>query len=292
MKTSDAPEPMEAGRSVVYKDLIFFAPFGEEKIHECSLLTRGTRLEPEIFWRTFKTKECRNSGLAIIKMQVTTIGGWKNNTYTKEVWTRNNDDWYRLPDMDNKRSDPGVVTNDNYVTVISGKGPKEYEANWKTCVEVYDVNKGSWNSVCSLPSPFSGIEVTLCKGTVYVFPDRFGTACKCSLDALVSSAKNQEESVWKTFSNIPVRFSSPTTLDDHVVCVGGVGTDSSGSKDISVYNEHSNSWDVIGCLQVGRMYSMVEVCQNKVVVVGGVRELTDERNPADCLKEVEIYVQT
>ena len=41
----------------------------------------------------------------------------------------------------------------------------------------------------------------------------------------------------------------------------------------------------------GRMYSMVEVCNEKCVVVGGLHELTDERDPAKCLKTVSIFTR-
>ena len=65
-----------------------------------------------------------------------------------------------------------------------------------------------------------------------------------------------------------------------------------GRTSIHMYNEQENSWQKVGDVEgKGRMYSMVEVCNEKCVVVGGLHELTDERDPAKRLKTVSIFTQ-
>ena len=269
---------MEAGRSVVYKNVIYFAPFDETHIHQynhCST-PQWSILDEPMKWL--------NPGLAIIDGQVVTIGGKWEGTCTKEVWIwRENRVWESLREMHHERSDPGVITCNKYITVISGKGTLHVEDNWISFVEIYDTNNGIWNEVCPLPSPYTGIEVTLCKGTIYVFPDQFKQGVSCSLKDLKSSTTN---SPWKPFKNCPLRYSSPVTVKDHVICIGGAEVKSDGLSDIYSYKETSDSWHKIGDLQHGRMYSMVEVCNKKLFVVGGVCKLTEER---PCLSKMEIY---
>ena len=234
--------------------------------------------------------KCFNPGLAIINGQVVTIGGWREGRCTKDVWTWNMNEWEHLNDMEHERSDPGVITSCNYVTVISGKGTQDYEDNWIDSVEVYDVNEGSWKSVCPLLSPYTGIEVTLCNDTLYVFPDQYRQGVKCNLYQLISSTENDNpEDLWDTFTNCPLRYTSPVTVGNHVVCIGGTNAGSNGLKDVYLYKETSNSWGQIGYVNNGRMYSMVEVCENRLVVVGGVRTLTKDRDASNRLSTMEIY---
>lgn len=273
---------MEAGRSVVHKHFIYFAPFGGELIYKY----HHSSPESKPRWSTInEPMKWLNPGLAIIGNQVVTIGGRSESECTNQVWTWSdiNKDWEQLSSMTHERSDPGVITTTNYVTVISGKGMQNFEDNWINFVEVYHKKTRKWYEVCPLPSPYTGIEVTLCRDTLYVFPDQYRQGVKCNLHDLICKVENCP---WKTFKNCPLRYSTPVTVKDHVVCIGGAKVEGDGLKDIYLYKETSDSWDKIGDLKSGRMYSMVEVCDNKLFVVGGVSKLTDERLPS---KDMEIY---
>ena len=270
---------MEAGRSVVHNKVIYYAPFDLGVIYHFPLENNSWKeLEKPMKWF--------NSGLAIIEEQVVTIGGRNQNECTNEVWIWKGRDWERGKNMTKKRSDPGVLSGDSYVIVISGKGSAKYEAHWITSVEVYDVKSKRWNSVCPLPAPLGRVEVTLCNGTIYVFPDQFGKGVKCEQRGLILSRGKKR--IWKTIRNCPLRYSSPTSVNNRVVCVGGTDVDGLGLEDIYVY-ESEDSWTLVGHLDGGRMYSMVEVCDNKIFVVGGVSILVEDRNPPNRIDTVDIY---
>ena len=282
------PRKMEAGRSVVHEDKIYFAAFESSQI--CYYSVDSER------WTDLGTPiEYINPGLAIIRGCVAAIGGHKSNNPTNEVYVWKDQNWVKLEkSMKHRRSDPAVATsaNEKIIIVVSGKNHTSVANPWVSCVEIYDVNKDEWEEVCPLPSPYSRIEMTLCKGMVYVFPDQYPTAFKCCLNTLVDSAKGKKENIWKESAGFPLRFSTPVTFDDNIMCFGGAGVKKDGRTSIHMYNEQEKSWQKVGDVEgEGRMYSMVEVCNEKCVVVGGLHELTDERDPAKRLKTVSIFTR-
>ena len=278
---------MEAGRSVVHKSDMYFAPYGSEEI-----------LCYSVYNDTWKYLEERmhyyNPGLAIIDGcdgYVAAIGGQRGDQPTNEVWVWKDQHWVSYKSMECKRSDPAVVTSPdyNYVIAISGNVHTNVAVPWTASVEIYNVENKNWKYVRSLPSPQTGIEVTLCNDTVYVFPDQYKTGYKCTLNDLIFSSDDQNE-VWESIEGAPLRFSTPATIGDCVICVGGANEEKYGLKQIHIYDQTTKLWNMIDqYLEVGRMYSMVEVCNQKVVVVGGIRELTNERDVFNRLDTVGIY---
>lgn len=279
------PREMEAGRSVVHGDKIYFAACESKQICYYSVSTGE--------WADLGTPmEYINPGLAIIRGCVATIGGKKDDKPTNEVSLWKDQDWKKLEKkMKHCKSDPAVVTgaDEKYIIVISGKSHTSFAVPWTSDIEIYDVNENEWKQLCPLPSPFQRIEVTLFEGMVYVFPDEYPKAFKCCLKALVASTKDEKEDIWKTIAGLPLRYSTPATLGSKVICVGGAGMSKYGRRDIYEYNEQKDSWVKIGNVEgVGRMYSMVEVCEDRCVVVGGICELADEH---ERLNTVNIFTR-
>lgn len=280
---------MEAGRSVLHNTKIYFAPFGSNQIC-CYSVEDGE-------WTDHgKPMYYINPGLAIIHGCVAAIGGQRNNKLTNEVRVWKDESWVKYKSMRYKKSDPAVVTvtitstGRKYVIAISGKCQIPNALPWTANVEVYDVDENEWKEVSPLPSPYPRVETTLCKDMIYVFPDQYHKAFKCDLTDLVRSTGQQN--TWKSFTNFPLRYSTPATLGDRVVCVGGADETKDGQRDVYEYNAEEDEWENIGVMkEVGRMYAMVEICEDTFVVVGGVRELTD-RDPSHCLKIVETFTKT
>ena len=242
---------MEAGRSVVHESDIYFAPYDSEEIY-CYSVDNDS-------WKSLEVKMpyC-NPGLAIIDGcdgrdgYVAAIGGQKEDHPTNEVWVWKNQHWVLYKSMEYKRSDPAVITSSdyNYVIAISGNVRTNVAVPWTASVEIYIVRDSNWKCVSSLPSPHTGIEATLCRNTVYVFPDQYKTGFKCSLGDLIwSSAEDQK--VWESTEGSPLRFSTPATIDDCVVCVGGANEKKCGLDEIHVYDEAANSWNYFQVRGVG-----------------------------------------
>lgn len=273
---------MEAGRSVVYKDTIYFAPFQSNQL--CCYNV------PNNIWHELQEpmKYC-NPGLAIINGSVATIGGKKGRVPTNEVWAWNGSVWEAYQNMNKKRSDPAVVTstNEEYVIACGGNLHTEFAVHWTGDVEIYKVKDNLWNFMCELPIAYrTRIEVTLCNDTMYLFPDRDKEGYKCSLGALVSGRFD----LWIPIKGPPLKFSTPASYKDNVVCFGGADTSGRGKTDVWVYQENMKWWKKRGHVQgEGRMYSMVEVFKNVCVVVGGISEMTDERDPSKRLSRVDFF---
>ena len=277
---------MEAGRSVVYKNIIYFAPFWSKQI-------LYYLVEEDKWYALRKSMEHFNTGLAIIDECVAAVGGENNDTPTDEVWIWKDPNWELCTKMPYKQSDPAVITtaDERHVIVISGNMHTKVVLPWTSYVEVYDVRQKQWNSACRLPSPFSRVEVTLCNLNVYVFPDQFPKAFKSSLNTLLSSTPGDED-IWNVIEGSPFRFSTFATNGQNVVCVGGAHITGSGDNGIYEYidDEEEREWKQIGSLRgKGRMYSMVEVCKDKCVVVGGIPVLTNDRLSSERMNTVSIF---
>ena len=280
---TESPKKMEAGRSVLYNKVMYFAAYGLDKIYCYYVDTRE--------WTHLgKKMKYFNPGLAIIDGDVATIGGVKRNKPTNEVWAWRKRQWVAHKRMKLKLSDPAVVMSPGYkyVVVISGNLCVNFEVHWSSSVQVYDVKQKSWEFVSPLQSPLQGIEVTLCNLTVYAFSDQYSKGYKSALRDLISSTR--DERVWNAIKGFPLTFSSPTTVEGHVMSIGGGNEDSCGLDEIHIYDEITDSWHKIDkTLLKRRMYSMVEVCNKMIVVVGGIDRITDERDVSNGMRAVEIY---
>lgn len=282
--TTDSPKKMEAGRSVLYNNVMYFAAFGLDEIY-CYHVGTGEWTHP-----LEKKMNFFNPGLAIIDGDVATIGGVKNNKPTNEVWAWKEGRWVEHERMDIKVSDPAVVMSPGYtyIVAISGNLCTDFEARWSSSVQVYNVKQRSWKLASPLPAPRAGAEVTLCNQSVYVFSDRHSKGYKSALRDLISSTS--DERIWEDIKGFPLTFSTPTTVEGHVVAIGGGNDDLCGLDEIYIYDDITDSWHIMDIhLRKKRMYSMVEVCDKVVVVVGGIDKVNNERKISDDLNTMEIY---
>lgn len=229
-----------------------------------------------------------NPGLAIICNCVTAIGGQKKGKPTDEVWAWNSSKWEKYKSLNIKRSDPAVVSSidKNYVVVCGGNIHNGYAVHWTGTIEVYSMETKQWEVVCELPLPYrTRLEGTLCNDVVYIFTDRNRKGATCSLSELVSSTG---EVKWTHIEGPPDDFSTPATLQNHVVCIGGADEKGCGKTHVYVYK--GKSWDKMGSVEgKGRMYCMVEVFEAKCIVVGGISEMTDNRDLSRRLNRVDIF---
>lgn len=281
--TTESPKKMEAGRSVLYNNVMYFAAYGLDKIY-CYHVETGE-------WTHLGRKmKFFNPGLAIIDGDVATIGGVKNKKPTNEVWAWKERRWIAHKRMKNKLSDPAVVMSPGYtyVVTISGNLCIDFESHWSSSVQVYNVKQRSWKLASPLPATRTGAEVTLCNQSVYVFFDQHSKGYKSALRDLILSTS--DDGVWEGIKGFPLTFSTPTTVEGHVVAIGGGNDNLCGLDEIYIYDDITNSWHKMKkSLLNKRMYSMVEVCNKVVVVVGGIDKVNNDRNISDDLKTVEIY---
>ena len=277
---------MEAGRSVAYDGVIYFAAYQSTQIWCYSVC--------KMDWRNYGSpmSYC-NPGLAIIGGFVAAIGGHEMGRPTNNVLAWKGSRWKKYQKMIKKRSDPATVTSTDgkYVIVCGGNLYIDYAVHWTDAVEVYDVEKDEWKAVGKFPYALSyrtRLEATLCNDAVYVFTGQNQNGSKCSLNALISPTVD-----WKPIKGLPKNFSTPATLKNTVVCVGGADAQGCGITDVYMYHDDRDSWEKIGSVQgEGRMYCMVEVFENKCIIVGGISEIADVRESSKCLKRMDFFTKT
>jgi len=71
-------------------------------------------------------------------------------------------------------------------------------------------------------------------------------------------------------AKVPVYWATCTTARGKLLAIGGENSDKSSSNTVYVYNNATDSWDIITYMSVGRSYPMVATLpRNKVMIVGG-----------------------
>ena len=278
---------MEAGRSVFNENTIYFAAYQSYQL--CCYTVHDKK-----WWELEKQMLYSNPGLAVIDGKVVTIGGRHDGNHTNELWAWNGSDWIKChKNMNTKRSDPAILVYKNFVIACGGNLHTFFPLHWTGDVEVYNVEQDWWKVVCKLPLGFcTRIEVTLCcsndDDVMYVFTGHYKKGLKCSCKELTSSSFDGDP--WKPIKGPPLAFTTPATLSNNVVCVGGADANGHGKTDVYMYQERDDSWRSIGNMQgKGRMYCMVEVCENRCIILGGVSEMTDNRNPSKRVNIIDFY---
>lgn len=199
---------------------------------------------------------------------------------------------------------PGVITYNDYVIVMGGKG--SLEANHDS-IEVLNYHqKLQWKEVSvSLPVPLWCINPIISGDNVVIvgYSHAKGRSNGCyqiPVDQIISSV-NQPTSAgaavsckkWKELSAPPhwrvatVPYTSPPVIiggNSHVE-QGGVRT-----SDITIFNTSKNSWRKVGSLTSPRNSIGVALLNNKtIIVIGGSSNGVDiEAAKASSLTTVEI----
>ena len=133
--------------------------------------------------------------------------------------------------MPTKHWDPAVVCSENSLVVAGGnRGDDTLVA-----VEVMDTSSRQWFTASSLPHNFYDVSTTICGDNMYLMGG-YGVSegslsvITCSLTALLESCHSQslqarmkalftdkQSQVWKKAADVPVYFTSCTTLCGQVI---------------------------------------------------------------------------
>ena len=197
----------------------------------------------EDIWTTHKAK-CPQSdfGLVLFNGEVLAIGGrFDDGRVTGKVLTLREENWREeLPPLTQPRTDPAVVSRDNFLMSIGGcTSPDDKDPCGS--VELFHTGDPAWTSLTSLPTPAKYPSATLIGELIYVMAD-WEHGYICQLTDLLANKKPLPPLMWislplpRTVSPYPP---SSCSLGGQLVIVG---------RDRKIWQLIDSSWSACGTL--------------------------------------------
>ena len=214
----------------------------------------------------------RNSGLAIVDSELTTVGGVdRAGRRTDRLFTLRQGKWVEVyPPMNTAHSSPTVVSTSDgdYLIAIGGLGSDGFVT---PTVELFQVKSRRWHKLTDLPEPLPFLSATICGDQLHVIGVE-GKGYSCSLQSLPSNERPITTPLtlsWKPLPPLPVTDSTAATLCGQLVLIGG----SQGwSPPNSIHQLVEGQWVEIGSMTSGRHWCLaVSPSPDRILIVGGFR---------------------
>ena len=139
---------------------------------------------------------------------------------------------------------PVVIAYQDHLIVAGGGNS---EGNKIPDVNILDTTSNKWKTAQPPPSTDYYFTV-LIEDTMYLVGPNTQTVLRAHMPTLISGAKSD---VWETLPNAPCYWSSPVTVGNTLLTVGGSDQQWSGSNpttSIQMYNPTTNQWTRAGDL--------------------------------------------
>ena len=222
-------------------------------------------------WTELPSCPYKNSGLAIIDSELTTVGGWDRADHpTNRLFTLRRGKWVEVyPPMNTARTIPAVVSTSDgdYHIAIGGSVSDDDET---ATVELFQVKSRRWYKLTDLPQPLLGPSATICGDLLHVIGDD-GDGYSCSLQSLPSNDRPITSPLtlsWEPLPPLPVRWLTAATLCGQLVLIGGWQGLSSVN---SIHQLVEGQWVEIGSMTSGRRWCLaVSPSPDRILIVGGV----------------------
>ena len=222
-------------------------------------------------------------GLAVINNLLTAVGGEPSGpfSYTNRLVSFNGSKWVTIfPPMPTKRHWLAVISAQNYLIAAGGRGVAEALST----VEVMNIATREWYTAASLPEPVYDMSATVCGGRLYLLGglDKNYTPTRavftCTLDSLLHSCHppsqtpphTNEAGVWQRIADVPMVWSTCTTLNGRVLAVGGRDSHGTPTANVYMYNADSDSWPLVGHMSTARSKCLVVGLRDCIIAVGGL----------------------
>ena len=220
-------------------------------------------------WTELPSCPCRDSGLAIIDSELTTVGGGvRADRRTNRLFTLRQGKWVEVyPPMNTARAYPAVVSTSDgdYLIVIGGFGS---DGAATATVELFQVKSRRWYKLTDLPQPLPSPSATICGDQLHVIWSD-GKGYSCSLQSLPSNDRPITSPLtlsWKPLPPLPVEYSTAATLCGQLVLIGGLQ-----STVNSIHQLVEGQWVVIGSMTSVRYWCLaVSPSPDRILIVGGV----------------------
>ena len=153
-----------------------------------------------------------------------------------------------------------------------------------------NIKNRQWSTAAHLPEPLHSFSATVSDNCLYMmggahrhFPSN--SVYTYSVSALIQSCTQQPTStsvlslsndikddtgVWGKLADIPGTESTCVTFYGQLLAVGGLGPDRKPTTGVYMYDQATNSWNVVSHMTTARRYCFAAVLpNNQLMVVGG-----------------------
>ena len=257
--------------AVVDGSVTYFRPDGTEQVHAYNSTTDTWSQLPD--YRTTHTT------LAIVNGILTTVGGVVGVDYSNKLFSPTgegkNRKWTEVfPPMATKRCLVTAVTTGRALIVAGG-----CVGGGLTTVEIMNTDTRQWSTAADLPQPMVSASATVCGDRIYMSKEE--SVITCSLPALFQSCRpkifeaqpstpSPQGPVWSTVTGLPVSRSTLVSINNRLVAIGGLDSDTKPTTAVRLYDPVNNSWQTISHLSTPRDQCFAVVLpNNRIMVVGG-----------------------
>ena len=221
-------------------------------------------------WMQLPSCPYKDSGLAIIDSELTTVGGWDRAGRTNKLFTLRQGKWFEVyPPMNTARSYHAVVSTSDgdYLIAIGGWVS---DGGMTATVELFQVKSRRWYTLTDLPQTLRDPSATICGDQLHVIGvDDNGYSC--SLQSLPSNDRPITSPLtlsWKPLPPLPVKHSTAATLCGQLVLIGGW---QGLSLVNSIHQLVEGQWVEIGSMTSGRRWCLaVSPSPDRILIVGGL----------------------
>ena len=257
-----APCNMIRGSAATDGRFVYIAPDGSNSPYQYECSTEE--------WMELPSCPYRDSGLAIIDSELTTVGGWDGDgRTTNKLFTLRQGKWVEVyPPINTARSCHAVVSTSDgdYLIAIGGDGS---DGVTTATVELFHVKSRRWYKLTDLPQPLIQPSATICGDLLHVI-GRDCNGYSCSLQSLPSNDRPITSPLtlsWKPLPPLPVELSTAATLCGRLVLIGGLQVLSTVN---SIHQLVEGQWVEIGSMTSGRCWCLaVSPSPDRILIVSG-----------------------
>ena len=234
-------------------------------------------------WKIVYKHPLRDFSLVNISNELTTVGGcsgsWRTTdsdklySYTEGQWVE------KYPPMSTKRCKCASVYSRNVLVVAGGQQNTEGSKIPSSAVEILNIALMQWSQILPLTISTFWPSISICGGYIHISTgSKRHPIVRCSLFSS-SLSPGLSAGDWEEIAPLPVENFTLITIKGQLLAIGGkVVTEKKSIRDIHQYNSNTNTWQVIGQMNVARSECAAALLpDNKLIVVGG----TSKKEPIE-----------
>ena len=221
-------------------------------------------------WTDLPPLSVYNFTVATLRGQLLVVGGRDKSTHKKTntilTFSEHSQRWIQShPAMPTALTFPAVIGYQDHLIVAGGYNSKN---NRIPDVDILDTTSNKWKTAQPLPSTDNYYTV-LIEDTQYLVGQSTQTVLRAHVPTLVSGAKS---GVWETLPNAPYYHSSPVTIGNTLLTVGGSDKPQGGNLTASIhmYSPTTNQWTRVGDLPEPIHYPCCIVMNSDLFLLGNV----------------------
>ena len=204
--------------------------------------------------------------IATVKGQLLVMGGCKDDGIGKPnnkilTFDKQSQQWVQsYPAMPKALSLPAATGYQDHLITAGGQVSSDYMPD----VQILNTASNQWTTAQPLPKTDRYYTV-LIQDTIYLVGQYTRAVLRAHVPTLISGAKS---GVWETLPNAPYYHSSPVTIDNTLLTVGGRAEPDGLTTSIQMYTPDTGLWTKVGDLPELSYDYNSGVLSGKLYVVG------------------------